>query len=132
MNEAAAFCAIELRRGRIVGQVERQQRLELAARGERGENSSPIVRRRGGGRNRRREVRHDDCSAEYLCRCANDRLHLRAVPQMNVEIVGAKQRQRVRSHRKALIYLEYTCLRCPRRRMPRGEERVRLWGNRGL
>ena len=79
---------------RVVGQVERHQRLEVDACGHAGANAVAVGHRLRGGGHRRLQIGHDDRAAELARGVRHDRGHRGAVAHMQMPVVGAGQRQR--------------------------------------
>ncbi|CAM2144453.1 hypothetical protein PT2222_160049 [Paraburkholderia tropica] len=93
MHETARLRAANFLGRRVVGQVQRHQRLELQARGQRREDAVAIRGSQLGRRDRRLEVRHDDRAAELARRVRQDRRQHRAVAHVKVPVVGAGKRE---------------------------------------
>jgi hypothetical protein len=64
MHEAALPRPADFIGRRVVGQVQRHQRLEFRALGNRGDDPLPIRLRHRGSRHRRLQIRHDDRATE--------------------------------------------------------------------
>ncbi len=75
----------------VVGQVQRHQRFELRAGGQRSEDARAVRLRLFGGGDRRPEVGHHDRARELPRGVRQHRLHQRAVAQMQVPVVGSGQ-----------------------------------------
>ena len=79
-----------------VGQVERHQRLEVAAGRQGGQDPLAVGQRLRDRGDRRLQVGHDDRAGELRRARAGDRLQRLAVAQVQVPVVGAGQRERRR------------------------------------
>lgn len=92
---AAAFaCAADFVGGRVVGQVQRHQRLERHAGRHRGQDALAVGLRLRGRRDGRLQVRHDDRAAELAGGVRQDGREHRAVAHVQVPVVGAGEGQR--------------------------------------
>ena len=86
-----ALRAIDFRRLGAIGQIQRHQRLELRIRRQRGEDSLAVGQRQRSGRDRRLEIGHDDGAREARRREGQHRAQCRAIPQVQMPVVGAAQ-----------------------------------------
>ncbi len=91
MHDAAGFCVADLNGTGVVGQVQRHQRFEIRARGQCGQDARAVGTRLFGGGDRRPEVGHHDRARKLPRAVRQDRMHQRAVAQMQVPVVGAGQ-----------------------------------------
>ena len=97
----------DLVRRRVVGQVQRHQRLERACpAGSAARMRSAVVQRQRGGGHRRLQVGHDDGARELARGVRQHRAHRVAVAQVQVPVVGAGQRQRRSSCRIVAALLQ--------------------------
>ena len=87
---------LDLRRGRVVGQVEGHQRLEVCAGRTRSEDAVPVRERTLDRRHRGDEVRHHDRTPEAPRRRRHDPFEELAVPQVQMPVVrlGDLERRR--------------------------------------
>ncbi len=80
----------------VVGEVERHQRLEGRAGRKGGEDALAIAARVFHGEHRRPQVRHHDRARELARGVGHHRLHRLAVAEVDVPVVGARERELVR------------------------------------
>jgi hypothetical protein len=95
VDEAAGFRAPDLVAPGGVGEIERHERLERGALRQGGEDALPVGARLRRGRDRRPQVRHDDGAGELPRGVREHARHGRAVAQVQVPVVRARDRQRV-------------------------------------
>jgi len=100
VHDAGALRTIDLLRRRGVGQVQRHQRRETGAGGQRREDPIPVGGGLRGGRDGRPEIGHDDGAAELPRGEPHDRSKGGAVPQMQMPVVGPAQGQGVHAVRR--------------------------------
>ena len=93
VHEPARLGASDLGGAGIVGQVQRHQRREARAGGQRSENALAVGRGKCRRRHRWSEVRHHDCAREPCCAVTDDGGERRAVAQVQMPVVRASQRQ---------------------------------------
>ena len=87
VNKACGAGAIDLIRRRCIREVQREQRLEAAARRQRRQDALPVGVGHVGRDNGRFEVWHHNGSPEALRRESDDSLESRAVAQVHVPVV---------------------------------------------
>ena len=87
VHAAGELGARDLLGRRVVGEVERHQRLELCIVRELAEDALAVMQRLRGGAQRRLEIGHHDRAGEAPRRVGEHRRHRRPVAQMHMEIV---------------------------------------------
>ncbi len=95
VDDARVLRAIDLAGRRLVGQVERHQRREGRPVGQRGDDALAVRGRGGDGRHRRPQVRHHDRAREAPGRVRQHGFERGAVAQMQVPVVGARERESI-------------------------------------